>query len=354
MDAYTDILFEEIPGEGGNIGLITLNRPQALNALNSDMVRVMYKKLHIWATLSTIKAVIIRAVEGRAFCAGGDLRSIYEEMKIHHPSATEFFYHEYQLNRLIFHFPKPYIAFLDGITMGGGVGISIHGSHRVATDNLVFAMPETGIGFFPDIGGTYFLPRLPSRLGFYLALTGARLAADECIAFSIAQYKVSRDTFPALIQALAAHPFEKNARASVTQLIKPFTISTSPSLLMPQQADVDACFSADTIEMILETLHSSSSSLCKEAAQVMTKKSPTSLKVTLRALQIGKQLDFDACMQQEYRLVSHFINSHDFLEGIRAIIIDKDQTPHWQPDSLQKVTPEAVNQYFAPVAKELV
>src|SRR3989338_2126316 len=198
MSDDQEVLFEEIAGQGGHLGVITLNRPQILNSLNQTMIDAMYAQLNKWAIAPDIKAVVIRAAPGRAFCAGGDLRFTYERFKNKDPLLSTFFRDEYQLNRLIYHFPKPYIALLDGITMGGGVGISIHGSHRVATENLLFAMPETGIGFFPDVGGTYFLPRLPGRIGYYLGLTGARIKTDDCVTLGISQHKVTRDKLSAL------------------------------------------------------------------------------------------------------------------------------------------------------------
>ncbi|MBV9575030.1 MAG: enoyl-CoA hydratase/isomerase family protein, partial [Gammaproteobacteria bacterium] len=288
----------------------------------------------------------IRAAEGRAFCAGGDLKSAYERMIVKDIAARVFFRDEYQLNRLIFHFRKPYIALLDGITMGGGVGISIHGSHRVATDRLVFAMPETGIGFFPDVGGTYFLPRLPARLGFYLGLTGARLMSDDCVALGIATQKVASESLAQIITALAEEKFTENAKASVSAVLQSFTVAVHPTHLMEQQAALMTCFSLSSIEAILSALQGSPQTLCQEAISAIAKKSPTSLKVTLRALQNGAQLAFDACMRQEYRLVCRFLEAYDFSEGIRALIIDKDQVPQWKPSSLEKVTESEIEKYF--------
>lgn len=354
MNTDNAVLFEEISGKGGNIGVITLNRPQVLNSLNQSMINHMHAQLQLWASAPSIKAVVIRAAEGRAFCAGGDLRLTYERCQTQDPALTQFFYEEYQLNRFIFHFPKPYIAFLNGITMGGGVGISIHGSHRIATDRLLFAMPETGIGFYPDVGGTYFLPRLPGKIGFYLGLTGARLGSDDCVALGIAQQKVPIDAMNEILDALAQQPFNQNSRISVTQIIDQFKIPIKPSPLAEQQAIIDECFMAKTMEDILKHLQQSSLEISKDAAMALTKKSPTSLKVTLKALQDGMHLDFDACMRQEYRLTSHFLQEHDFIEGIRALIIDKDQKPKWDPDSLEKINSVEVEKYFSPLTKELV
>lgn len=353
MNTYDEVLFEEISGNGGNLGVITLNRPTVLNSLNHAMILAIYAQLQKWAMVDHIKAVVIRAAEGRAFCAGGDLRLTYDRYKTHQSVLTDFFRDEYQLNRFIFHFPKPYIALLDGITMGGGVGLSIHGSHRVATDRTLFAMPETGIGFFPDVGGTYFLPRLPGRIGFYIGLTGARLASDDCVLIGIAQQKIQRETLPELINALAQQKFVGDTREFVSHVINQFKVSIKSTQLLEQQAIIDDCFSRKTVENILSSLEASSNKLCKETASSISKKSPTSLKITLQALEEGKHLDFDACMRQEYRLVTRFLQGHDFFEGIRAVIIDKDQTPHWNPDTLDGVTRRDIEKYFAPLTEEL-
>lgn len=354
IEMSEEVLFEEVPGQGGHLGLITLNRPQVLNSLNHSMINVMYDQLAQWSSAQEIKAVIIQAAPGRAFCAGGDLRFTYERYKNKDPLLSTFFRDEYQLNRLIYHYPKPYIALLNGITMGGGVGISIHGSHRVATDHLLFAMPETGIGFFPDIGGTHFLPRLPGKIGFYLGLVGSKLASDDCVAMNIATQKIASDSLSQLIEALAKHTFSHDPKASVTEVISHFTIPSNRFSLNKHQEALDQCFSQQTMEDIVYALQSSSSELCRDIADVLTKKSPTSLKVTLRAMQQGLHLTFDEAMKQEYRIACRFLETNDFFEGIRAIIIDKDQAPRWLPSSLTSVTDYEVEQYFAPRVEELV
>jgi enoyl-CoA hydratase/carnithine racemase len=343
---YTEVLFEEMQGKGGDLGIITLNRPKALNSLNHDMAEAIYKHLLVWEAASHIKAVVIRAVEGRAFCAGGDLRLTYERMKTEDPAMADFFRDEYQLNRKIFHYSKPYIALLDGITMGGGVGISIHGSHRVATDNLLFAMPETGIGFFPDVGGSYFLPRLASHIGYYLGLTGARISADDCVQTGIATHKVAQHALPALIHELAEQPFMGEARSAVSTIIEQFQIPVVSTTLINQADRINQYFSADNMEDILHALQKSHDAFCKDAVEMIAKKSPTSLKVSLLAMQKGSRMNFDDCMQQELILVTHFLKSHDFAEGIRAVIIDKDQRPVWKPASLSAVSEDEVKAYF--------
>lgn len=352
--SYTEVLFEEMQGNGGHLGVITLNRPSVLNSLNHAMVNAIYDQLLTWEHADHIKAVVIRAVEGRAFCAGGDIRLTYDRMKAHDPAMTSFFYDEYQLNRKIFHYPKPYIALLDGITMGGGVGISIHGSHRVATDKLLFAMPETGIGFFPDVGGTYFLPRIPHRIGYYLGLTGARISSDECVHLGIAHQKISQEALPDLLNDLAQTPFTDDSRAAVSTIIEKYQIPLKSSQLIDQQQMMSKCFSAYRMEEIIFALQRCESPICQEAAVTILKKSPTSLKISLRAMQTGSKNDFDACMRQEYRLVSRFLLGHDFAEGIRAVIIDKDQMPKWDPGTIEDVTDADVEKYFAPLAEELV
>jgi len=353
MTEQQDVLFEEIPGKDGNLGLITLNRPDVLNSLNLIMIQSMQKQLNAWAGNDSIKGVVIQG-KGRAFCAGGDLRLTYERHQKNDDQLALFFHDEYQLNKTIYHYPKPYIALLDGITMGGGVGVSIHGSHRVATENLVFAMPETGIGYFPDVGGTHFLPRLPGHIGLYLGLSGARLRVDDCKALNLVQHKVTRDDFPAIFEALAKHSWGNDPQTTVQHILAKFHIASDATSLLQQQESIDKCFAFSTVEDILDALQLSTNAVCQDAAIAFTKKSPTSLKVTLAALKRSAKLDFDECMRQEFRLASHFLSNHDFFEGIRALIVDKDQKPHWQPAILSNVTQEKVESYFSPLKEELM
>lgn len=350
----SDVLFSEMNGARGSLGVITLNRPTALNALNHHMIQLMHAQLRAWEKKSEIKAVIVRAAEGRAFCAGGDLRLTYKRCLAHDASMTQFFYDEYHLNHCIFHYPKPYIALLDGITFGGGVGISIHGSHRVATERLLFAMPETGIGFFPDVGGTYFLPRLPYHIGFYLGLTGKRIGSDDCVALGITQYKVAHTALPELITALAEQSFGSDAHASVATVIEKFKTHLQPSAIVAEQASIQQSFSLTSMEAIIQSLQASPHAYANEACTLLAQKSPTSLKVTLRAFQLGSRLTFDECMRQEYRLAAHFLLGHDFPEGIRAVIIDKDQAPRWNPTQLSQVSDNEVKIYFSAYDQELL
>lgn len=345
------VLFSVMPGNDGDLGIITLNRQQALNAINLAMVEAMLKQLRAWQVNHSIKAVVITASPGRAFCAGGDLRHTYDKNHLRISEMSDFFRTEYQLNKTIYHFPKPYIALWDGITMGGGVGISIHGSHRVATENLLFAMPETGIGFFPDVGGTYFLPRLPNKMGYYIGLTGARLKLADCIALGIATDHVTSDKLPELIKTLAVTKFRSDA--VVSEIIHKFSKNVDTSPLMQHQALIEKAFTAVSMETLMEQLKSDPGEFCARAYDELLKKSPISLKVTLHALHVASELNFDNSMQQEFRLACRFLEGHDFSEGIRAVIIDKDQNPKWLPADLKEVSDEEVNSYFTPLIKEL-
>ncbi len=353
VQSISEIEFEEIAGRGGSLGLITLRRQQVLNALNDIMINAINQQLKDWEMANHIKAVVIRAAEGRAFCAGGDIRAVYERKRAHDPKLAEFFRDEYTLNRRIHHYPKPYIALMDGITMGGGVGISVHGSHRIATDRLLFAMPETGIGFYPDVGTTYILSRLPYRFGYYLGLTGARISLSDSAAAGLIDYAVKPEQFPELIYALSDTPFENDARSTVTRVIKKFSVPMNNSNLLQQAKMIETCFSEKTIEKIMAALEKYDTA-GKEIAAILKSKSPTSLKVTLHALQEAENLDFDEAIQTEFRLTNRFLMGHDFFEGIRAVVVDKDQTPHWQPATLKDVTNAAIKKYFAPLEMELI
>ncbi len=353
MQEKVDIFFEEIPGKDGNIGLITLNRPEVLNALNQAIFVAMNAKLQEWGSADTIKAVVIRAAEGRAFCAGGDIRSAYERAKANDPTLVNFFAEEYSMNRTIYHFPKPYIALMNGITMGGGVGISIHGSHRVATERYVFAMPETGIGFYPDVGATYFLSRLPHKIGFYLGLTGAKIDHHDAHALGLIDYVVEPDVFPDIVTKLAETSLQHNADATVSEVLNSFMIPNGKSSLMDKQTAIEMCFSKDTVIGILDALEHFPDAWSQQVAALMSTKSPTSLSVTLRQLTEGKKLKFDTCMDLELRLTSRFLQGHDFFEGIRAAIIDKDHSPHWRPAKLEAIHSTDIDHYFALLPAEL-
>lgn len=342
-DTDDEILFER----QGRAGVITLNRPKALNALSLNMVRRMVVGLHDWANDDGIERVILRAAPGRAFCAGGDIRAIYNLRKTNDPDLLRFYFEEYRLNRMIKRYPKPYISLIDGIVMGGGVGISIHGSHRVVGENALFSMPETGIGFFPDVGGSYFLPRCPGQSGMFLGLTGARIKSADMKWAGIATHLVSSDGFADLAAELATADDIEAVLAARQVEAKPI------SKLSAITDEIEKIFSGPTLTDILNRLVATETELAQNTARGLLSKSPTSLAVVFRQLREGRELDFEACMALEYRLVSRFVTGHDLFEGIRAVVIDKDGAPKWDPAKLDAVTAEMVQAYFAPLDEEL-
>ncbi len=349
MQNNSEIIFTETTGNNGNLGLITLNRPQAFNALNLAIINALDKQLRVWATDPNIKAVVVQSSGEKAFCAGGDIRQNYTTGKTNIALATLFFWHKYRSNHLIHHYSKPYIALVNGITMGGGVGISEHGSYRVATEKLTFAMPETGIGFFPDVGGSYFLPRLPGQNGIYLGLTGARSNAADAQYLTLIDYCVATEKLPEIILALAASDFGSDADTAIKTCLQTFAIKPAQASLAEYRNNIDACFQYNRIEDIFTALEKQSDEWCRNTAKLLLSKSPTSLKVTLQQLRRGTNLGFDQALQMEYRLVTRFLPGHDFYEGVRAAIIDKDQKPQWQPARLAEVKDADVNAYFAPL-----
>lgn len=336
-----EVLFEQ----RGALGLITLNRPKALNALTQGMCLAMHARLQRWAADAAIKAVAIGGAE-RAFCAGGDIRALHEGGRAGRSTAIDFYRDEYRLNAAIKHFPKPFLAFIHGIVMGGGVGVSVHGSHRVADPSVVFAMPETGIGLFPDVGGSYFLPRLPGEIGMYLALTGARLKIADVMYAGIATHCVPMAKWEGVVGRLVAGDDPEAVLAGTKA-------EAGAAALAELRAVIDECFSKESVEGVLAALDSDGGEWAAATAASIRGKSPTSLKISFRELREGTSRDFDACMRMEFRMVSRVMEDHDFYEGVRATIIDKDGAPHWQPATLAEVTNADVDAYFAPLQDEL-
>jgi enoyl-CoA hydratase len=347
MDSVNNI----VAAQAGRIGHVTLNRPRALNALTLEMIRELDRLLQAWACDDVVEAVVVSGAGDRAFCAGGDVKSLCAAGKAGQRGrdgsfTSEFFRAEYTLNHQIANYPKPYVAYLDGITMGGGVGISVMGSHRIASEFTTFAMPETVIGFYPDVGGSFFLSRL-GRIGRLLALTGMRLDGSALVELGLATHFVPRraggelvarlttDGVDAAIDALAQSPRAK-----------------SESLARLQEL-ASRCFAEETIEAILESLKQAAAGTdarlaarAQEALDILDKCSPTSLKVTLEQLRRAEQMTFTDCLIMDYRLSRAFVMQHDFYEGVRAVLIDKDQQPKWRPDSIDQVDAELVASYF--------
>jgi enoyl-CoA hydratase len=336
MSDEQEVLFEI----RGALGLIMLNRPKALNALTHDMCLKMKAQLDAWATDTAVKAVVIRGNGDRAFCAGGDIRALYESGKAKTPYALEFYRDEYILNATIKHYPKPYIALIHGIDMGGGVGVSVNGSHRIAGETMTFAMPETGIGLFPDVGGSYFLPRCPGQIGMYLALTGARLKTTDALYAGIATHFVQRANWDTLIERLAGSAAPSDALNSLADTVP-------DTYLAEHRKTIDTIFALESVEAIIAALDAEEEDWTDDTAKTLRTKSPTSLKVAFRQIREGAKLEFDDCMKMEYRMVNRIVAGHDFYEGVRAVIIDKDNVPKWQPADPSGVSDADVAAYFA-------
>ncbi len=335
----------------GGLAVVTLNRPKALNTLTLGMYRTLDPELVAWGTDPAIRAVLIRGAGDRAFCAGGDVRAIYEAGRGQTTGLTaDFFREEYCLIQRVYRFPKPYVALLSGITMGGGAGVSIHGSHRVATERFVFAMPETAIGLFPDIGATTFLNRCPGRIGRYLGLTGARITAADALYCGLGTHYVPHERLAALTDALAGLAWRaREERSQVDRVLADFSAAAGPAPLAELRPAIDRCFTPDTVEGIIAALEREPADWARAALASIAKASPTSLKITLQQLQLGARFDVEEALQLEYRMTQHVMQRHDFFEGVRALLVDKDQTPKWQPASLAAVSEDDVDFYFRPI-----
>ena len=335
----------------GRVGSVTLNRPKALNALTQPMVLDLDARIREWAADDALAAVVVRGAareDGRVpFCAGGDIRLLYGEQDDPERSfATVFYAQEYRLNTFIYRYPKPYVALIDGVVMGGGVGISIHGSHRVMTERALFAMPETGIGLFPDVGATYFLPRLTGKAGLYLGLTGARIGAADSLYLGLATHVVASDALQALDETLLAAALGGDAHAAIDRVLADCATDPGPAPLAAAQGEIDRCFDAGSVEEIVAKLEAEGSDWAAETLAVLARKSPTSLKVTFKQLTEFGAHGFEEAMALEYRLAMHCNLGVDFFEGIRAQIVDKDRNPAWRPARLEAVTAQAVDAYF--------
>jgi len=343
-----DILF----ARDGGVGTVLLNRPKALNAFTMGMYRRLEPTLHEWAADPQIHAVLIEGAGDRAFCAGGDVRKVYEAGKgiSGDPDFTAvFFAEEYRIILGIHRYPKPYIAIIDGITMGGGAGVSVNGAYRVATEETMFAMPETGIGLFPDVGATRFLNLCPGHIGGYLGLTGARLGAADALYCGFATHFAPRGRVAELKQELAGLAWESGKEAAqVEELLGRFTADAGPSPLAARRVIIDRCFGHDRIEAILDALRAETedSDWARETHAALLSKSPTSLRVTLHQLVLGQGMDLEEALKLEYRLTQHFMAAHDFYEGIRAVLVDKDQKPLWRPSTLAEVDEAMTAAYF--------
>ncbi len=322
---------------------VTLNRPRAMNALTFAMVVEMYDLPRSWAADPEVKVVLLDGAGERGLCAGGDVRALYDAAQSGTDLPQKFWKTEYHLNVLIARFPKPIVAIMDGIVMGGGVGISAHASHRVVTERSAIAMPDVAIGLFPDVGVSFLLSRAPGYVGTHLALTGARIGAADAIFSRLADVHISAGKLSILRENLGRCTSSRD----VTEVLNRLSTRTQTSDLASARSWIDHCYAAHTVEEILDRLDHCEEEAARIARQAIHVNSPTSLKVTLRNLRHARSFQqIEDCLRQDYRIALACIEGHDFIEGIRAIVIDKDLKPRWCPMEIELVTPEIVNQHF--------
>lgn len=372
---------EILTSAAAGLGHITLNRPEALHALTQPMCAAMIEALTAWRDDDAISAVLIDHAPGtRGFCAGGDIRMLAESGKGDGKAARGFFFTEYRLNHLLFAYPKPVVAVIDGVTMGGGVGISMPARFRIATENTTYAMPETGIGLFPDVGGGWYLPRKPGQVGMWLALTGARIKAADCIVAGVATHYVEAAKLDELKRALepplprgegaggegrantsgagsserpsTPNPSSAREEGRIARVIDGFaTDAGAPRELTQDNIErIDRIFAHDSVEAIFAALEAEGSDWAKAQLATLQTKSPQTLKVAFRQLREGARMpSFTDEMRQEYRIAARVVQRHDFLEGVRALIVDKDNAPKWNPPTLDGVTAAMLDEIFAPL-----
>lgn len=328
------------------VGVITLNRPKAINSLTHPMVDAISRVLTDWERDDGVRSVVVTGAGERGLCAGGDIVVIYHSARADGSEARQFWYDEYRLNAQIGRFSKPYIALMDGIVMGGGVGIAAHGSVRVVTDTTKMAMPEVGIGFIPDVGGTFILSRAPGLLGHHAALTGATFDGADAIVLGFADHFVPHDRLQAFKDAIISDGVDAALAAHAQD--------PPPSRLLAQRDWIDDCYAGETVADIVAALRGHDDQAANDAADLIATRSPVSVSVALEALRRAAKLDtLEDVLRQEYRTSCGSLRSHDLVEGIRAQVIDKDRNPKWSPSSLAAVTTADVEAYFAPADREL-
>ena len=343
MSADTDEILARVDG---GVGFLTLNRPKALNSLTHTMVTALDATLTAWSDDDTVRAVVVHGAGERGLCAGGDVVAIYHSAKAGGADARQFWFDEYRLNARIGRYPKPYVAYMDGIVMGGGVGVSAHGNVRVVTDTSKIAMPEVGIGFIPDVGGTFLLSRAPGSLGLHAALTGGPFSGADAIALGFADHYVAHDDLAAFTTTLVTD--------GVDAALRDHAQEPPPSTLLAQREWIDDCYAGDTVTDIVAALRSHGEGPANDAADLIATRSPVALAVTLAAVRRAAALDtLEDVLVQEYRVSCASLRSHDLVEGIRAQLVDKDRNPTWSPASLDAVADGDVDAYFAPADPDL-
>lgn len=335
---------ELLTSVAGHTARIRLNRPGAIHALNTAMCATMLEALEAWRADIGVEAVLIDHAEGRGFCAGGDIRMLAESGAKDGVEARAFFHTEYRMNHKLFTYAKPVVAFMDGITMGGGVGISLPCRYRIATENTRLAMPETGIGLFPDVGGGWYLSRLPGRMGQFLALTGHRLDGAACLALGLATHYLPGASLDGAKARIIADP------RSIDSVLGDLAVTPPDAKIIAHRADIDRLFASDVLEHVFAALEADTGDWAQAQLKLLRTKSPQTMKVSLRLLHEGEMMhDFADEMRQEYAVGCRVVQRHDFLEGVRAVIIDKDNAPRWNPDTPEGVTDHVIDQIFAPL-----
>lgn len=343
---YSDILFTEHLAKSGKLAVITLNRPQVLNALSDQMFTALYEQLQRWAIDPSIGAVVIRGAGTKAFCAGGDLKQVYYNGAANYQKLIPIFKAEYRLNILINEYPKPYIAFLHGIAMGGGLGISLHGTRVIANETLQLAMPETGIGFFPDVGASKFLSKCPYNLGLYLGLTGNIINISDALYCKLVHAYVPENKWQLLFNELLTLDLIENTIENIDRVINNYKKHPDIAPLKEHRDTIEECFSQDSVINIIKYLKAKNTPWTIEQVAILQKRAPTSLKVTLKQLQLGKHLTLPECMEMEFNLALEFFQQKDVYEGIRAVLIDKTYDPKWNPATLTQVSDALVDNMF--------
>ncbi len=342
-----EILFEA----RNQIGFVTLNRPAVLNALSSSMILQMHAQLRQWALDASIYAVVVRGAGDKAFCAGGDVRAVHASFTPSGSAHRDFFASEYRLDYFIHRYPKPYIALMDGIVMGGGMGIAQGASLRVVTDRTRMAMPEVGIGFFPDVGASYFLSRLPGALGIYLGLSGAQFRAADALYAGLADVYLSHEALDTLDAAIATLRWSRDHSADIDGVVRALaTVKLPAPALASLRPAIDAHFSSSNIRAILQSLQSESSAAyhdwARHTLKMMAARSPLMMAVTARQLEHGRAMDLPDCFRMELGMVLHCFEQGDFREGVRALLVDKDNAPRWNPPRIDDVTEEMIAAFF--------
>ncbi|WP_435520730.1 enoyl-CoA hydratase/isomerase family protein [Agrobacterium fabrum] len=344
LELAREVETEVILETKGAAGIIGLNRPQAINSLTLPMVRALFQALQRFEDDPAISCVVLRGEGERGLCAGGDVRIIHDLGKAGDPQVLDFWREEFPLNYRIARFGKPYVALMDGIVMGGGVGISAHGSHRIVTERTRLAMPETGIGYFPDVGGSWLLPRAPGECGTWLGLTGNAVTAADAIYAGFADYCVPSGHLDELVQALSKATDIEGVDAAIAS----YATDEGEGLLAANRDIIDATFRFDTVEEIFAALSAREDAFSRETLEILRKRSPTSLKLTLKLLRLGREsASLIECLEREFAAGTEILRQHDFYEGVRAALVDKDRNPRWRPARLEEVSEEDLAPYFA-------